>query len=107
MLRMLAAAVLFLLAFTAAHADVPVPQLMADRLNAGQTAQLETDLTARLAASPADDQLRFALGAAQFIRTVEGLSQDMYRYGLQTPHGVEMMVPFFRFPVPPNPKPEQ
>ncbi|WP_374332513.1 hypothetical protein [Aestuariivirga sp.] len=107
MLRMLAAAVLFLLAFTAAHAEVPVPQLMAERLDAGESARLESDLTARLAANPGDDQLRFALGATQFIRTVEGLSQDMYRYGLQTPHGVEMMLPFFRFPVPLNPKPEQ
>lgn len=108
MLRMLAAAVLFLLAAAgAARADVPVPQMMADRLKAGETAALEKDLAASLAAKPADDQLRFALGAAQFIATVEGLSQDMYRYGLQAPRGLEMMFPFFRFPLPPNPKAEQ
>lgn len=107
MLRMLAAAVLFLLASSFARADVPLQQFMAERLDAGETARLETDLAARLAANPGDDQLRFALGATQFIRTVEGLSQDMYRYGLKAPHGLEMMLPFFRFPLPSNPKPDQ
>lgn len=107
MLRMIAAAVLFLLTAKAALPDVPVPQLMAERLSAGEAARLEQELSARLATSPTDDQLRFALGAVQFIVTVEGLSQDMYRYGLQAPRGVETMVPFFRFPLPLNPKPEQ
>ena len=107
MLRMLAAAVLFLTTIISVRADVSVPQLMAERLKGGETSRLEQELGAQMAANPADDGLRFALGATQFIRTVEGLAQDMYRYGLQTPRGLEMMVPFFRFPLPVNPKPEQ
>ena len=68
--------------------------------------QLETDLVARLSASPGDDQVRFALGATQFIRTVEGMSQDLYRYGLRAPKETELFLPFFRFPLPVNPNPE-
>lgn len=107
MLRMFAAAVLFLTTIISVRADVSVPQLMAERLKSGETSRLEQELSTKLAAGPTDDQLRFALGATQFILSVEGLAQDMYRYGLQTPRGFEMMVPFFRFPLPVNPKPEQ
>ena len=84
MLRKLAAAVLFLLTATAtaARADVPVTQLMAERLTAGETTRLEQELSARLAASPTDDQLRFALGAAQFIATVENERFDNNQNGL-------------------------
>ena len=30
----------------------------------------------------------------------------MYRHGLQPPRDVAMLLPFFRFPLPPNPRPE-
>jgi hypothetical protein len=104
--RWLAAVLLLILMLAPAAAQAPVPQFMGDRLRAGELALLEQDLAARLAAQPGDDQARFALGATKFIRTVEGLSQDMYRHGLQPPRDVLMMFPFFRFPLPPNPRPE-
>ena len=104
--RWIAAAVLFVLSCAPALAETPVPQLMGDRLGKGELTLLEQDLTARLAAQPTDDQARFALGTVQFMRTVEGLAQDMYRHGLQPPSDVAMLLPFFRFPLPPNPKPE-
>ena len=104
--RLITAALLFILSLVPAWAEAPVPQLMAERLQAGELALLEQDLTARLAAQPADGQARLALGTVQFLRTVEGLAQDMYRHGLQPPRDVAMMLPFFRFPLPPNPRPE-
>jgi hypothetical protein len=106
MLRWIAAAVLFVLTCVPALAEATVPQLMEDRLRSGELAPLEQELSARLAATPGDDEARFALATAQFLRTVEGLAQDMYRHGLQPPREVAMMLPFFRFPLPPNPKPE-
>lgn len=106
MLRLAVAAVLALLVAVPARADTPVPQLMGDRLRAGELQLLEQDLTSKLASAPKDDQIRFALGAARFIRVIERLSQNMYRYGLQPPREVANNLPFFRFPLPPNPKAE-
>ena len=77
---------------------------MGDRLRAGQLKELHTDLSARLAQTPADDQIRFALGATEFLLAVEHLSQSMYRYGLEPPPGLARALPFFRMPVPHNPK---
>lgn len=104
--RWIVAAVLFILTCLPVQAETPVPQLVGDRLQAGNLASLEDDLTQRLAAKPDDDEARFALGTVQFLRTVEGMAQDMYRHGLQPPRDIAMLLPFFRFPLPPNPKPE-
>jgi hypothetical protein len=104
MIRHVAAAVLGMLLTVTAHAEMPTPQLMGDRLRAGELALLQQDLETRLAANPKDEQVRFALGAAQFIATVERLSQNMYRYGLHAPREAQRELPFFRFPLPPNPK---
>ncbi len=90
-----------------ASAETGTAQLMGDRLRAGQLKELRTDLSARLAQAPADDQVRFALGATEFLLAVEHLSQSMYRYGLEPPPGLARELPFFRIPVPHNPKPEQ
>lgn len=81
-------------------------ELMNTMLRSGQLKELHADLTSRLAASPADDQTRFALGGTEFLMAIEHLSQSMYRYGLEPPHGFEHDVPFLRFPIPPNPHPD-
>ena len=44
------------------------------------------------------------LGTIRFVAAIEGLSQGLYRYGLQPPQS--MMMPIVRLPVPPNPNPE-
>ena len=106
MFRTVAAAALALFLSTAAWAETPTPQLMGDRLRAGELKLLEQDLGARLATSPQDDQARFALGTTQFLRTIEGMAQAMYRHGLELPRGFQQQMPFFRFPVPTNPSPE-
>jgi hypothetical protein len=90
-----------------ASADTGTAQLVGDRLRAGQLKELHQDLSARLAQTPADDQIRFALGTTEFLLAVEHLSQSMYRYGLKPPLEVARELPFFRIPVPRNLKPEQ
>ena len=107
MIRAIAVAVLALFVSTASWAETATPQLMGDRLRAGELKLLEQDLGARLAAQPQDDQARFALGATLFLETVERLAQNMYRYGLQAPREVQRELPFFRIPVPVNPAPER
>ena len=111
MLRKFAAAVVALFlsnlfATAAANAETATAQIMGDRLRAGQLKELHADLSARLTSSPADDQVRFALGGTEFLMAVERMSQSMYRYGLEQPRGLEREIPFFRFPVPHNPRPE-
>ena len=98
----------FLPAFVAfgAAAQTTVDQLVDTRLRAGELKDLSAELSARLTQTPADNEARFALGATQFLIAVEHLSQSMYRYGLE-PTRASTNMPFLRFPVPVNPKPEQ
>ncbi|MFT3986208.1 hypothetical protein [Aestuariivirga sp.] len=104
----LATAVLaaFLLFVPEALAAQSTEELVDQKLRAGELKPLENELSQRLAVSPSDDQLRFALGATQFLRTVEQMAQSMYRYGLAPTRQVSRVMPFFRFPVPVNPHPE-
>lgn len=106
MIRAAVAALLAMFLTSAALAEVATPQLVGDRLRAGELRLLEDDLTARLATDAADDQVRFALGVTQFLRAIEGMAQAMYRHGLEPPRGMEQNLPFFRFPLPRNPSPE-
>lgn len=68
---------------------------------------------ARIAEAPGDAAAQFALGLAQFLIAVEGLGQDLYRYGLANTYrndpGALVFgggVPFLRIPIPANPEPE-
>lgn len=54
---------------------------------------------------PMESETRFGLGTLQFIQAVEGLTQDMYRYGLRPDFATRLNIPFFRLPVPANPNP--
>lgn len=106
MIRAAIAAVLSMFLANAAFAQAATPQLMGDRLRAGELRLLEDDLAIRLASDANDDQVRFALGVTQFMRAIEGMAQAMYRHGLEPPRGMEQSLPFFRFPLPRNPSPE-
>lgn len=74
---------------------------------AGLLAALARD---RLAARPADAQAGFALGVAQFLGAVEGLGQELYRYGLQVDGpgdgAFAGLGPPFLIAAPRNPSPE-
>ncbi|XZE21164.1 hypothetical protein SH449x_001061 [Pirellulaceae bacterium SH449] len=52
-----------------------------------------------------DDQARFRLGVAQFLKTFEELGQSWYRYG-QVDNFLLGSVPLFRLNIPSNPTPE-
>lgn len=53
---------------------------------------------------PGDATEQFRMGIIQFLRALEGLGQDHYRYGLMS--GRRMTVPLMRLPLPENPEPE-
>jgi uncharacterized protein (TIGR03000 family) len=87
----------------------PGPPIVAKFLAEGKLAEGEEELVRRLRTTPKDNELRFSLGAVQFLRAVEGLMQGFYRYGLKydaamTPFG-PASIPFLRLPVPENPDP--
>jgi hypothetical protein len=90
----------------AAVAETGTAQLMRELLRSGQLDELRKDLGDRLQEAPADDELRFGLGATQFLIAIEHMSQFMYRHGLEQPRGLQGAVPFLRFPLPLNPAPE-
>jgi hypothetical protein len=52
-----------------------------------------------------DHEARFGLGVMQFLKSVEGLAQDHYRYGLMN-HRIRE-IPILRLSVPLNAKPEE
>jgi hypothetical protein len=60
--------------------DVPSAEeyLIQDRLESAETA-----LSDELRKHPHNDQIRFALGTAQFLRAVEQLAQSLYRHGMR------------------------
>lgn len=72
-------------------------------LGTGNLVQGQEMLKKRLETKPEDGQARLALGATQFMRSVERLAQTLYRYGAK-PNGA--VLPILRLPVPPNPNPE-
>ena len=90
----------------AAVAETGTAQLTREYLRNGQLDELRKDLGDRLQEAPADDELRFGLGATQFLIAIEHMSQFMYRHGLEQPRGLQGAVPFLRFPLPLNPAPE-
>ena len=101
------AAVIVLMCCAPARADL-LPEVQR-ALYAGQTEAAIAAAQSRLAEAPTDDQARFALGAAQFLRAVERLGQGLYRYGLQSEYrnsGGLPALPILRLPIPENPHPE-
>jgi hypothetical protein len=82
------------------------PPLVEKYLQDGKLADGEKALLAAVRDDPKDDQVRFGLGALQFVRTVEHLGQSLQRYGLRSERGQGLGVPFLRLPVPTNAKPE-
>jgi hypothetical protein len=78
-------------------------QLVEQHFQAGTLAAGETALEAMLKRNPGDDLARFALGTLQFVRSVEGLSQSLYRHGFL--HSVARVTPLLGadLPIPNNP----
>jgi hypothetical protein len=88
------------------HKNKTRTPLVEKYLITGKLADGETALITHLEQHSSDDQARFGLGVLQFMRAIERLSQDLYRYGLRdsSTHGIAG--PLLRLPVPHNPEPE-
>jgi hypothetical protein len=84
-------------------------RLVEQHFQAGTLSAGEAALEGLLKKSPADDQARFALGTLQFVRSVEGLSQALYKHGFL--HGVGRFPAGLLLggdlPVPVNPQPAE
>lgn len=103
----------FLLLFCLMNGNVGAGTTLLDKyqthLYAGKPYWAENILKRQLELTPDDDQARFALGTVQFVQAVKNLAQSLYRYGLRSSYDATdsfFDLPFFRIPVPVNPKPE-
>lgn len=74
-------------------------------LQAGRIREARVLVEGLLADHPERDDLKFQLALTQLLGSVEKFSQTMYRYGLHE-SVFQGMIPFLRFPVALNPKPE-
>ncbi|MBS2009662.1 MAG: hypothetical protein JST01_21590 [Cyanobacteria bacterium SZAS TMP-1] len=90
----------------AMHARSYVAPKVEGYLVEGDLSKGERELLARLDKHADDDQARFGLGMLQFLRGVEGLFQDCYRYGLRNYLEDGFRGPFWRVPLKTNPHPE-
>ena len=70
----------------------------------GRLAEGAEAIGAHLEEEPGDAQAQYALGVTRLLQAVEGLAQDLHRYGLR-PNSPRL--PFVRLPVPKNDSPEK
>jgi hypothetical protein len=82
------------------------PPLVEKYLVEGRLADGEKAAREALQKNLKDDEVRFGLGAVQFLQGIEHLGQALYRYGRLQDNIIVGVIPFLRIPVPPNPKPE-
>src|SRR6266567_7771055 len=85
----------------------PAPRVE-EFLLAGKLADAQKMLSDQLQANAGDEQSRFELGLVQFLRAVETLSQNLYRYGARSELGGGAM-PFIQAlnPNEKNPHPQK
>lgn len=65
----------------------------------------EKEFDGLLQKTPQDNGIRVPLGVLQFLRAIEGLGQDYYRYGLDPSRPNRRILT--RMPIPNNPNPEE
>ncbi|WP_108818366.1 hypothetical protein [Pseudovibrio sp. Alg231-02] len=77
-----------------------------------ETADYETGIASFVSntkQNPENNQAKLALGALQFLNALQGIQQDLYKYGAgnTSPNrSLRSILPAFRIPVAPNPTPE-
>lgn len=82
------------------------PPLVEKYLISGDLAKGEAAARKALEKNPKDDQARFGLGTIQFLRAVERMSQNMYRYGVGRPNSLRSLIGTrLNLPFAPNPEP--
>ncbi len=87
-----------------AAADPAARAATARHFAAGTLAAGDAELVDMIDRDPDNQDAQFGLGMIRFVAAVQHLSQGLYRYGPQTPHGI--MLPIVRLPVPVNSDPE-
>ncbi len=99
--------VAFSLVLTSVAAAQQAPSVE-QQLMAGKLADADKMLGERLQHNANDEQAAFELGVVQFLRAVEGLSQNLYRYGARPELG-RGQIPFLGAanPTGTNPNPEK
>ncbi len=96
----------FLIFQPQARGDVVTQQPLVEQyLISGELVEGEAALRTHLKRNPTDDEARFGLGTLQFIQAVEHVAQSYYKYGLKPNSMAQNLLPVFRLPTPPNPKP--
>jgi hypothetical protein len=85
-------------------ADVSTPSLVEGYLSEGRLAPAAKALVARISEDPSDAEAQYGLGIVRLLQAVEGLAQNLHRYGLRS---TSPQLPFVRLPVPENPNPEE
>lgn len=80
---------------------------LSDYLARAEFQQGAVHFTEMKARGEASNQDIFSLGVLRFLDSLETLTQDFYRLGLDSRFGQQVGVPFLRLPVPVNPAPEQ
>ena len=101
------AVLLLLAASRSAFAAEEAWKLAEKHLQSGTLADGETALAAHIKQQPKDDQARFALGTIQFLRSVEGFSQSLYKHGFlaKVRQVAPFLIPGEHLPIPDNPDP--
>lgn len=92
----------FLGAVQPSHAESPA---LDSYLETGKLDDGISEFEKHLKQNGNDHQARFGLGVLQFLKSIEGLAQDHYRYGLMN-HRIRE-IPMLRLSVPLNENPEQ
>ena len=73
---------------THAQKEDPIANQLCEILYQGRLAQGENELEAKLAANPKNEAIRASLGVVQFVKAVQDLSQDYYRFGMEPQRGI-------------------
>lgn len=75
-------------ACTHAQKEDPIAVQLCEILYQGRFAQGEIELAAKLATNAKNEAIRASLGIVQFVKAVEELSQDYYRFGMEPQRGI-------------------
>ncbi len=73
---------------THAQKEDPIAVQLCEILYQGRLTQGEIELEAKLAANAKNEAIRASLGIVQFVKAVEELSQDYYRFGMEPQRGI-------------------
>ena len=87
------------------QADEQIANQLCEILYQGRSEQGEIDLEKKLALDPKNETVLASLGAVRFVRAVEELSQEYYRFGMEPQRGIANGNMLLQKTANPNPEP--